>query len=243
MTGQIQELRKQLEEKKKQLQKKEEENTLLKQQVEQEYLEKCTTLEKFRPQIDQVKTTIIRMVYSHKQAQLENHVEAVQELSLHDSLRHEGLSFCITRYQSRKHTAPNCAYAEGFSVTKATIDLSLWSGNLVVGNQEITVESLFENGLLGKLTITHPRQLNSINLPWRLKVIVQDLLSARPINIGFAVLKIYSVPPNYQSYPCEAQHFILIHLIRYGMPDFLVWDSDRYKEHFIPMSLQERIKH
>ena len=77
MTGQIQELQKQLEEKKKQLQEKEEENTLLKQQVEQEYLEKCTTLEKFPPQIDQVKTTIIKMVYSHKQAQLENHVEAV----------------------------------------------------------------------------------------------------------------------------------------------------------------------
>ena len=66
----------------------------------------------------------MRMVYSHKQAQLENHVEAIQELSLQDTLQHGGLSFCITRYQTRKHTAPNCAYEEGFSVTKATIDLS-----------------------------------------------------------------------------------------------------------------------
>ena len=33
------------------------------------------------------------------------------------------------------------------------------------GSQEISIESLFENGLLSKLTITHPRQLNSINLP------------------------------------------------------------------------------
>ena len=243
MTGQIQELQKQLEEKKKQFQIKEEENILLKQQVEQEDREKCLTLEKFPPQIDQVKATIMRMVYSHKQTQLENHVEAIQELSLQNSLQYGGLSFCITRYQSLKHTAPNCACAEGFSITKATIDLSQWSGNLVAGNQEITVESLFENGLLGKLTVTHPRQLTSINLPWRLKGIVQDLLTTRPINIGFAVLEIYSVPPNYQSYPCEAQHYILIHLIRYGMPDFLVWNPDSYREHFIPMGLHERIKH
>ena len=137
------------------------------------------------------------MVYSHKQAQLKNHVKAIQELSLRDILQHGGLSFCITRYQTRKHTAPNCTCADGFSVTKATIDLPRWCRNLVVGTQEITVESSFENGLIGKLTITHPRQLNSIALPWRLKVIVHDLLSTRPLNIGFAVLEIYSVPQNY----------------------------------------------
>ena len=183
----------------------------------------------------------MRMVYSHKQAQLENHVEAIQELSLQDTLQHGSISFYITRYQTRKHTAPTCACVEGFSVTKATINLSRWCGNLVVGTQEMTVESLFENGLLTKLTITHPRQLNSIALPWRLKVIVKDLLSTRPLKIGFAVLEVYSVPLNYQSYPCEAQHSILIHLIRYGMPKFLVWYSDRYREHFIPMDVNDRI--
>ena len=30
----------------------------------------------------------MRMVYSHKQTQLENHVEAIQELSLQDTLKH-----------------------------------------------------------------------------------------------------------------------------------------------------------
>ena len=65
MTGHIQDLQKQIEEKKKQLQTKKEENVPLKQQVEEEYSEKCKTLEKFLPQIDQVKTTVMRMVYSH----------------------------------------------------------------------------------------------------------------------------------------------------------------------------------
>ena len=92
----------------------------------------------------------------------------------------------------------------------------------MVGTQEISVESLFENGLHGKLTITHPKQLNFIALPWRLKVIVQDLLLTRPLNIGFAIFEVYSVSPNYQSYPCEAQHYILINLIRYGTPEFLI---------------------
>ena len=108
--------------------------------------------------------------------------------------------------------------------------------------QEISVESLFENGLLSKLTITHPRQLNAISLPWWLKVIVQELLSTIPLNIGFAVLEIFSVPPNYQTYPCEAQHYLLVNLIRYGTPDFLVRDAKCYHKHFFSMDLKERLK-
>ena len=127
-------------------------------------------------------------------------------------------------------------------MTKATINLSRWCGNLVVGTQEISVESLFENGLLGKLTITHPKQLNFIALPWRLNVIVQDFLSTRPLSIGFAVLEVYYVPLNYQFHQCEAQHYILINLIRYGTSYFLVWDAERYNEHFIPMDVREKIK-
>ena len=38
--------------------------------------------------------------------------------------------------------------------------------------------------------------------------------------------------------------FLLVHIMLvHSMPEFLVWDSDRYHEHFIPMGLQERIKH
>ena len=82
-----------------------------------------------------------------------------------DLLQKDGFSFCITTYKTRQHQAPNYACAEGFSITRMTIDLSRWHGNFFIGSQEISVESLFENGLLYKFTITHPRQLNSINLP------------------------------------------------------------------------------
>ena len=70
----------------------------------------------------------------------------------------------------------------------------------------------------------------------------QDLLSTQPLNIAFAVLEIFLVPPNYQTYPCKAQHHILINLIKYGTPDFLVWDAERYNEQIIPMKLDDRIK-
>ena len=79
-------------------------------------------------------------------------------------------------------------------------------------------------------------------LPWRLKVIIQDLLSTRPLNIGFAVLKIFSVLPNYQTYPCDAQHYVLIHLVRYGTLDFLLWLTDHYREDFILMELDKRLE-
>ena len=154
----------------------------------------------------------MRMVYAYKQLQLENMVEALQEMAMTDLLQKDGLSFCIKKYQTRQHQAPNCACTASFSITWATIDLSGWHGNFLIGSQEISIESLFKNGLLSKLTITHPRQLNSINLPWRLKVIVQDLLSIRPLNIGLAVLEIFLLPPNYQTYPSEAQHYVLINL-------------------------------
>ena len=69
ITGQLQDLQKQLEAKKEQLQEREKENALLKQQVEQDYSEKSKTLERFLLQIDQVRTTVMKMVYSHKHVQ------------------------------------------------------------------------------------------------------------------------------------------------------------------------------
>ena len=80
-------------------------------------------MEKFPPEIGQVKTIVLKMVYFHKQIRLENLVEAIQEIFLNNTLKMEGLSFCLTRYKTGKHTAPNCLYEEGFSITKATIDL------------------------------------------------------------------------------------------------------------------------
>ena len=77
----------------------------------------------------------------------------------------------------------------------------------MMGAQEISVSSLFENVLLRKLTITNGRQLNLLNIPGRLKAIVQDLLALRTQKAGFAVLAMISVPPNCQQYPCEAQHY------------------------------------
>ena len=90
----------------------------------------------------------MKMVYSYKQVQLENLIEAIQEMSLTNTLQQEGLSFCITKYQTRKHPAPDCSCAEGFSFTRANIDLSRWHGNLFIGTLEILVESLFEDGRL-----------------------------------------------------------------------------------------------
>lgn len=196
----------------------------------------------FPPQIKQVKTIVMKMVYPHKQLQLENMVEALQEMAMIDLLQKDGLSFCITKYQTRQHEVLNCTCTTGFSITCATVDLSRWHGNFPIGCQEVSIESLFENGLLSKLTITHPRQLNSINLPWWLEVIVQDLLSTRPLNIGFAVLELFSVPPNYQTCPCEAQHSVLINLVRYGTPEFLIWQAEQYKEYFISMNLSDKLK-
>ena len=62
MTGQIHDLRKQLELKKQQLKEQEKENNLLKKQAEQEYAEKSKTLKRFPLQIDHVKTVVIKMV-------------------------------------------------------------------------------------------------------------------------------------------------------------------------------------
>ena len=107
----------------------------------------------------------MKMVYNHKQLRLENLVEAIQEMALTDLLQKDGLSFCITNNKTGKHTSPKCAYADGFFITRATIDLSRWTGTFLIGDQEVSVQSLFENELLYKLVITHPRQLNSIKLP------------------------------------------------------------------------------
>ena len=141
-------------------------------EVEKDYEEKSKILERSPPQIKQVKTLVMKIVYVHKQLQLENMVEALQEMTMTDLLQKDGLSFCITKYQTRQHEALNCACVTGFSIIHATIDLSRWHGNFPIRNQEVFIESLFKNGLHNKLTITHPRQLNSINLPGRLKVIV-----------------------------------------------------------------------
>ena len=124
------------------------------------------------------------MVYSHKQLQLGNMTEAIQEMSLCNALQRVGIFFCLTRYKMGKYIAPNGPWEEGFPITKAVIDLSRWQEDFTIGTQEISVSSLFEQGLLSKLTITNPKQLNSINLPWRLKTIVQDLLALKPLNIG-----------------------------------------------------------
>ena len=156
MTGQLHDLQSKIELKKKQLQEKEEENQLLKKQVEQEYEEKAEALERFPSVIDQVKMIIMKKVYAHKQLQFENMVDTVQELSLSNSFRKGGLSFCITNYRTRQHSAPDCTHAEGFSITRAMVDLSRWEENFLMGSREISVETLFENGLLGKLTVTHP---------------------------------------------------------------------------------------
>ena len=67
MTGHIHDIQKQLELTKQQLKEKEEENKLLKKQVQQEFADKSKTLERFSPQIDQVKPVVMKMVYSHKQ--------------------------------------------------------------------------------------------------------------------------------------------------------------------------------
>ena len=218
MTGQLQDLQQQPEFAKKELKKETEENKLLEKQMEQEIAEKVKTLERFPSKIDQVKTIVMKMVYSHKQLQLKNLVEAIQEMSLNPELQKEGMSFCLTRYKSRRHTTPNCPCVDGFTKTKATMDLSRWQGNFSIRKQEISVFSLFENGLLSKFTITNPNQLNSIDIPWRLKVIVQDLLALRPLNIGFVVLEILSVPSNCQNYLCNSQHYVLVNLIWYGTP-------------------------
>ena len=124
MNGKLHDLWKQLDLKKQQLQEKVEENALLKKRVEQEYAEKSTALERFPPEIDQVKTIVMKMIYSHKQLQLENMLEAVQKMSLTNTLPKDGLSFYITTYKTRQHSTPNCACLEGFSIIWATIDLS-----------------------------------------------------------------------------------------------------------------------
>ena len=82
------------------------------------------------------------MVYSHKQTELENLVEVIQEMSLSDTLQKEGMSFCLTRYKTGRHTAPNCPCEKGFSITRATINLPRWQGNFTMGTQEVSVLSL-----------------------------------------------------------------------------------------------------
>ena len=121
MTGQLQDLQKQLEGKQKQLQEKKEENTLLKQQVEQDYPEKSKTLERFPLQIDQVRTIVMRMVYSHKQAQLENHVEAIQEISLQNTFQHEGLSFCTQGIKQENILVQTVHVKKGFHLQKQKV--------------------------------------------------------------------------------------------------------------------------
>ena len=157
MTDQIHDLQRQLELTRQQLKESEDENKILKKQIEQEVSEKIKTLERFPTKIDQVKPVVMKMVYSHKELQLENLVEAIQEMSLTNTLQREGMSFCLTKYKTRQHPAPNYLCAEGFSITRATIDLSKWQGDFSIGTQVVLVESLFENGLLSKLTIIHPR--------------------------------------------------------------------------------------
>ena len=87
----------------------------------------------------------MKMVYSHKQLQLENFVEAIEEISLNTELQKEGTTFYPTKYKTEKHITLNCPCAKGFTITKATIYLSRWQGNFTIGPQEISVSSLFEN--------------------------------------------------------------------------------------------------
>lgn len=58
--------------------------------------EKEESFERFLPTLDQVKTTIMRMVYSDQQSQLVNLIEAIQEIVSSRLLQKPGLSFCIT---------------------------------------------------------------------------------------------------------------------------------------------------
>lgn len=58
--------------------------------------EKEESFERFLPTLDQVKTTIMRMVYSDQQSQLVNLIEAIQEIVSSRLLQKPSLSFCLT---------------------------------------------------------------------------------------------------------------------------------------------------
>lgn len=106
--------------------------------------------EEFLSQLNPVKTVIMKMVYSHKQVELENLTCVVQEMAATPLLRKPGINFCITRYSQHR----NLQMPEEFTITQATVDLSRWAGEFTVGNQVISPNTLFENGLLSKLTLT-----------------------------------------------------------------------------------------
>lgn len=66
-----------------------------------------------------------------------------------------GLSFCLTKYKgSTYQDVQACICIEGFSIIQATVNLSERKENLQVGGLMISLDTLFEYGLLKKLIIT-----------------------------------------------------------------------------------------
>lgn len=125
----------------------------------------------------------------------------------------------------RTTPSPACICLEGFSIIQATINLSRLVRSFKIGGLEISPSSLYENGLLIKLAITKVEQIKDICVPWRLKTLVYNVLYTR--DRYFVVLELLPVPLTYHGYPCSSQHYIRINLVRYGLPRFEQWDTDR----------------
>ncbi|KAM0933222.1 hypothetical protein DsansV1_C37g0232841 [Dioscorea sansibarensis] len=95
----------------------EDENEVLKRQWE-------SSFERFPSQLDQVNTTVMRMVFIHKENFLENLVKALDMISSGLEFRLHGMSFVIEHFKSAKHSSLYCTCDKGFSITRSTINLS-----------------------------------------------------------------------------------------------------------------------
>lgn len=56
------------------------------------------------------------------------------------------------------------------------------------------------------------------------------------------VLEILSVPPSYQGYPAQDQHYIRIDLVHYRRPKVYHWDESLFHAHHINILTDERLK-
>lgn len=58
----------------------------------------------------------------------------------------------------------------------------------------------------------------------------------------FVVLEILSVPPSYQGYSAQAQHYIRIDLIHYGKPRIYQWDGGMFSVYHVDITTKEILK-